>query len=470
MRAQMKAYVIDTAGQIVQMNAPLLLSGGMAAAEQQQFFKAVTDPTTGSKKLRQKYGVPMDGVTCAPRPFDFALYAYSLTLNTFHARAVRAKAKDIAGRPWHINGDGQEALKQRISDFFSRAFGRDTFARGMGRVWSDYEALGNGFLEVIPTVRGDEPAGLAHIPATQMWVRLDQLGYVQQLGAEYSHFRVFGADPQAYTNLPEKDPLAAGRDATSIVHFSQYNAWSPYYGIPSIMPAWQALCMMTLITEFNLRFFANNAIPDYVVMVEGDTADGTVDLIREYFRTHIQGQAHKTLILEAPSGGAKITFQALQPANKEGAFRLMRLDCRDEILCAHGVPPQKVGVVETGKLGGNLATEQITEYKNSIVTPGQEDLATGLTAIITTGFQAENLSFEFAAYDIADQAVNATIDANYLDRNVVVPNEVRRMRFPDLEPLAGGDEPLKPATLGDLAGIEQAVTEVQQLARKAVQA
>ena len=43
-----------TAGQIVQLNAPLLLSGGAAAAEQQEFFKAVTDPVGGSKKLRQK--------------------------------------------------------------------------------------------------------------------------------------------------------------------------------------------------------------------------------------------------------------------------------------------------------------------------------------------------------------------------------------------------------------------------------
>ena len=451
------------------MNAPLMLSAGAMVTEHQEFLKAVTDPTMGSKKLRQKYGIPIDGVTCAPRPFDFSLYAYALTLNTFHARATRAKAKDIAGRPWHISGEGQEPLKQRLTAFFTHAFGRDTFARGMGRVWSDYEALGNGFMEVIPTQRGDEPAGFAHVPATQMWVRLDQLGFVQQLGAEYSHYRDFGLDPAAYAQLPEKDPLASGRDVTSIIHFSQYNAWSPYYGIPSIMPAWQALCMMTLISEFNLRFFSNNAIPDYVVMVEGDTAEGTVDLIREYFRTHIQGQAHKTLILEAPSGGAKITFQALQPANKEGAFRLMRLDCRDEILCAHGVPPQKVGVVETGKLGGNLATEQITEYKNSIVTPGQEDLATGLTDVIERGFGAAGLIFEFDPYDIADQKVNAEIDGIYLDRNVIVSNEVRRNRFPDLKPLPGGDEPLKPATLADLAGIEQAVTEVQQLARKAVQ-
>ena len=464
-----QAYIIDSVGQIVQMQAPLMLSAGLAAAEQQEFLKTATDPTAGSRKLRTKYGTVVDGVTCAPRPFDFALYAYSLTLNTYHARATRAKAKDIAGRPWHIEGEGQDALKQRVTEFFRRAFGRDTFGRGMGRVWSDYEALGNGFLEVIPTLRGDEPAGLAHIPATQMWVRLDQMGFVQQLGAEVAHYRDYGVPDEAYAALPATDPLSNDNATTSIVHFSQYNAWSPYYGIPSIMPAWSALCMMTLINEYNLRFFANNAVPDYVVTVEGDTAEGTVDTIREYFRTHIQGQAHKTLILEAPSGGGKITFQALQANNKEGAFRLMRTDCRDEILAAHGVPPQKVGVVETGKLGGNLASEQITEYKNSIVTPGQEDLATGLTDILIRGFAADGLSFAFDPYDIADQAMNATIDSAYLDRNVVTPNEIRRVRFPELDPLPGGDEPLKPATLGDLAGIEQAVTEVQQLARKAVE-
>ena len=131
---------------------------------------------------------------------------------------------------------------------------------------------------------------------------------------------------------------------------------------------------MTLISEFNLRFFANNAIPDYVVMVEGDTAEGTSRSDPRVLpgRTS-RGQAHKTLILEGSIGWRQDHVPGSPACEQgEGAFRLMRTDCRDEIpLRARRPAPQKVGVVETGKLGGNLATEQITEYKNSIVTPGQ---------------------------------------------------------------------------------------------------
>jgi PBSX family phage portal protein len=464
----MTGYLLDSAtGQICKMNSATMLEGAIAPAEYQQILKAITDPTRGSRKLRQKFGVVIDGVTCAPRPFDVGLYAYAVTLNTYHSRATRAKAKDIAGRGWSIGGDGSEAQRKIVTDFFTRAFVKDTFSRGMGRVWSDYESLGNGFLEVIPTIKGNQPAQLEHIPATQVWVRLDGKGFVQQLGSDCTHFRDYMADAKVYQSLPETDPLAASKDATAILHFSNYTSWSPYYGVPSIMPAWPALAMMTLISEYNLRFFSNNAIPDYVVTVEGDADDETVALIREYFRTHIQGQSHKTLILQAPSG-QKVTFQELQKGNKEGAFRMMRSDCRDEILHAHGVPPQKVGIVETGKLGGNLASEQIAEYKASIVSPGQEDLSAGMNVIIQRGFEFEGLTFECAPFDIDDRKLNADIDAIYLDRNVRVPNEVRRERFPDALPLEGGDEPLKSATLSDLAGIDQAMQEVQQTVREAV--
>ena len=110
----------------------------------------------------------------------------------------------------------------------------------MGRVWCDYEALGNGFLEVIPTVRGDEPAGLAHIPATQMW------GPARRARIRPAVGRLSIRTSASLVLIRRRTPNCRirinwrpGHNATSIIHFSQYNAWSPYYGIPSIMPAWQ---------------------------------------------------------------------------------------------------------------------------------------------------------------------------------------------------------------------------------------
>jgi hypothetical protein len=458
---QGRAYLFDShSGAVTKVNAPLLLEGLARPAEYQEIAKALGDPkSVGSKRLRDKYGITLDGVTCAARPFDFHLYAYAATLNTYHARAIRCKVKDIVGRKWKIAGDGSAETKARIQGFFKNAFAEQTFGEGMGNVWTDYEALGNGYLEVVPTVKG-EPAELSHVPAPETWIRLDGLGFVQQKNGEYAHFRKWGVPEERLADLRESDPLRKA-DTTSIIHFSRYFPWSLYYGIPSIMPAWNRLALSVLESEYNLGFFNNNAIPDYAVILEGDWEDDAEDTIKEYFRTHLKGQAHKTLALKLPNGG-KITFERLTSDNaKEASFRLLRSDCRDEILHAHGVPPSKVGIVETGRLGGNKANEQIEEYKISIVEPGREKVTTRLNRIVEAGFGASGFTFEYEPYYTDDVKQNADVDSAYLDRDVLVPNEVRKMRFPDLPPLPGGDDPLSnggdPQAEAALAGMQKEI-------------
>ncbi|HZY74607.1 MAG TPA: phage portal protein, partial [Edaphobacter sp.] len=248
----------------------------------------------------------------------------------------------------------------------------------------------------------------------------------------------------------------------------QYLPFSTYYGIPSIMPAWNPMVLMVLVSEYNLSFFNNNAIPDYAVILEGDWEDNCETTIQEYFRRHLKGKAHKTLCLRTPDGG-KITFERLTSDNaKEGSFRLLRQDSRDEILHAHGVPPQKVGIVETGALGGNAGAEQIKEYKASIVTPGQQKAASRLNRIITVGFGVTDLKLEFEPYDVDDRKLNADIDHIYLSDGVLVPNEVRAQRFPDKEPLEGGDEPRRQPSVGDLAGIDEGLQQMQREIREAL--
>jgi PBSX family phage portal protein len=452
---------------VCRVNSPLLLEASVQAAEYYEVQKALAEPapSKGSRKLKQRIGVTIDGVQCASRPLDFSLFAYATTVNTYHARAVRAKAKDIVGRKWDLIADGKTAAVEQIRGFFKRAFGRLEFGEGMVCVSTDYESIGNGYLEVVPDGKG-KPAELVHLPATEMWMRLDGLGYVQQKAGEYAHFRDFWLDRERYEGLKE-DPLASA-DVTGVIHFCRYSSMSPYYGIPSILPAWPALVLMTLISEYNLTFFSNNAIPDYAVILEGEPDDKAEDVIRDYFRRHIKGQAHKTLVLSTPEG-SKIRFEKLTDSNaREGSFRLLRSDCRDEICAAHGVPPQKVGIVETGKLGGNLASEQIEEYKNSIVTPGQQAVGARLTRLIEHGFGVEGVEFQFEEYDTEDQERNSRIDTAYVNADVLRRNEVRAKRFPDLPPLEDGDEPLHPATLADVAGVGEALGEIQQAVRKAL--
>jgi Phage portal protein len=442
-----QVFVLDSqSGAIVKVNGALLAGGMEAAGAYFEIGKAVSEPkSVGSKRLRDKYGVTLDGVVCAARPFDMYLYAYAVTLNTYHCRAVRAKAKDIAGAPWKITGKGASAKRQEVVDFFEGFFGGRGFNEGCENVWTDYEALGNAYVEIVPDKTGIPCEG-DHIPSTEMWVRLDGLGFVQVKNGLYSHFRRYGLDPKKYADLLPSDPLSDARveanGITSMWHFNQYFPWSLYYGIPSIMPAWNRMALTVLETEYNLAFFGNNAIPDYAVILEGPWGDDAEGAIRDYFKRHLKGKSHKTLATRVPEG-CKITFQELTSKEaKEGAFRLLRVDCRDEILQAHGVPPQKVGIVQTGRLGGNSSGEQNQEYKSSIVVPGRKKLTTMLNQLLAARFPGTKFLFEFEPYDTDDLAANATTDQIYLQTQVLTPGQVQAKRFPELPERPGSDQVL----------------------------
>ena len=456
-----------------------------ASGEYYEIAKAVLDPaeqdSVGSKAQREKYGVTLDGVMCATRPFDLYLYAYAVTLNTYHSRAVRAKAKDIAGAPWKITGDGSSAARQEVVEFFEHLFDGRGFNEGLENIWTDYEALGNAYVEIIQDKRGEIPAQIDHVPSTEMWIRLDFLGFVQMKNGLFSHFRRWGVDPKKFSALQESDPLSdknyeAGK-ITWMWHFTQYFPWSLYYGIPSIMPAWNRMALTVLETEYNLAFFGNNAIPDYAVILEGDWEDDAETKIRDYFKRNLKGQAHKTLCMKTPEG-AKITFEKLTGDNaKEGSFRLLRVDCRDEVLHAHGVPGQKIGISQPGRLG-NGSNEQNTEYKNSIVVPGRKKLGALLNRLLKAAFENTKLVFEFEPYDTDDVAQNATVDQAYLTTQVLTPAQVQTMRYPTLPFRPGSDQVLPykagattPPAGGDggegggLGGLQQMVARAIEEAR-----
>ena len=107
----------------------------------------------------------------------------------------------------------------------------------------------------------------------------------------------------------------------------------------------------------------------------------------------IVANPYSTLFLSIPSrvGGGSVNVQLipLSVDVKEASFRLFRRDNRDEVLHAHGVPGYRIGVVETGSLGGSTAEESTEIYFDSVIKPARGILEFLLnTHIVWNGFQA----------------------------------------------------------------------------------
>ena len=149
------------------------------------------------------------------------------------------------------------------------------------------------------------------MPAVTMRVRKDKKGFIQRRGNKSVYFRPFGTDPagpHAFDPRDAGNPPGRRRLLHEVIHLRNYHPRSSYYGLPDFLPALRALIGNKMAGDFNIQFFENNAVPQYAIIVKGgELAKGTRKRIEEYFREHIKGQAHKTLILEvAQDEGEKV--------------------------------------------------------------------------------------------------------------------------------------------------------------------
>lgn len=391
----------------------ILGDGGIIGAEDLERF---AKSASAAKRLKDDpFRYRADDVV--PPPEDLGKLARFLETNTEHYRCVKAKATDVAGSyeivPREEGKQGSDEQRRALEAFLGDCNPKLTFEELLERVWTDYEAVGNGYLEVVRSVDGTLVTGLEHVAATTIRARKDGDGFLQRRGAAKIYFREFG-DPRAIraddgTVTAEK--LGEAERATELLPFINYHPRSDFYGLPDFLPALGAIVGNLQVRDYNLQFFENNAVPQYAIIVQGsDLNPGLKDAIASYFREHIKGQAHKTLLIPVPDKDTKVTLVPLGAKINEGGFQVYRRDNRDEILRAHGMPPHRIGIVESGNLGGGTGESQTATYKDAIIEPRQTRLERRLNdKIIRDGLGVTDWIIKFADIDTEDTDRNSQI-------------------------------------------------------------
>ena len=192
--------------------------------------------------------------------------------------------------------------------------------------------------------------------------------------------------------------------------------------------------MDLLAREFNLKFFDNNAAPQYVVLFEGvedEVSEDTMRVIQDFFASS-RGDPHRTLVLSTPASPAgeydsSIKFERLAVEVREGHFRYLREDARNEVLVAHAVPGYRLGLAITGQLGGSNIREADEIYKAEEVDPHREMLEERINRLIVRqGFGIESWSFRFQQLDTSDLSREADTWVKLGSVGFVTPNEGRK--------------------------------------------
>lgn len=447
-------------------------------AKNKQTQKPVFIATTSGKVIDvgifERYAMKGDGEQSASLPTDRFYGDYQnllpptydpevmvglLEINTWHNRCVKTKANDVAGLGYGLSSVGDEdnqaeGDKERLNTFFTDRRHKRPIAAILTDVQTDKETLGYCSLEIVRDKydpMGD-PVVMAHIPAHTVRVHKTGNKYMQKRGVKKRWFKRFGYLRDIHKEEGTEHPMGTLEPldrATEIIWDTNFSGRSDYYGMPDILPALGSVEGLVAVRDYNISFFRNHGIPAYAIYITGDYSLGELknkdgvqydaqddehdindfdyEIIREVKRhlNTIAQNPHAPLLLAIPSstpeGKVELNFKPLNVEVKEGSFRLYRKDSRDEVIVAHGVPSYRIGLVETGALGGSVAVESTRIYRDSVIAPRKRALENLINQfIIREGFMINTWEFRLEALDIAEEDEHEKEMADFLFRRMAM--------------------------------------------------
>jgi PBSX family phage portal protein len=327
-----------------------------------------------------------------------------------------------------------ERAKIEMHDWLETLNSDDSFTTTMEKVFTDVQAIGNGYLEVGRTVTG-QIGYVGHIPATTMRIRRLRDGYVQIIGNKVVYFRNFGAK--------NSNPVTLDKRPNEIIHFKQYSPLNTFYGVPDIISAISSLQGDQLASQYNIDFFANKAVPRYIVTLKGAKLSAEAeDKMFRFLQTGLKGHNHRTLYIPLPgdSETSKVDFkmEPIENGVQEGSFKEYRKQNRDDILIAHQVPISKIGGGDSGAIAAALAQDRT--FKEQVARPAQRQLEKQINKIIKE--RTDILDFKFNELTLTDEIAQSQILERYVKTQVMLPNEARQIL--GLPQRDGGDDPFQP--------------------------
>lgn len=351
------------------------------------------------------------------------------------------------------------------------------------RVLMDFESLGYAALEVLPNDLTNEVGNIKHINTRYLLRHRDRERFCEIRGVERTWFKDIASegevdyrsgewldreDPFALRGeetseergtLPETEGISRPRSANLIenadfdddrrgnplIWWDNYVTESDYYGMPDVIPAVRAIMGDLSRSEYNISFFDNYGIPAYAVFVTGnfdpgDPVDDNGDPlpIEQGGKTPLQravednfaqlaDKPYSTISFFIPStdteeGGVEIRIEKLGHDVSDAAFRMYRMDNRDETLSAHGVPAERAGVHIEGSLGGNIARENTEIYKDAILEQRQEMIEHQMNKYV---FVSDFWKWQFKRLDTKDTDAEHSRDLAEVAAGIMSPNEFR---------------------------------------------
>ena len=354
-----------------------------------------------------------------------------LQVNPYHASACSIKANDILRTGYTIENDNG-----RVDEFIQAC--KPSFEFIMLRALEDLQVFNYCALEVVRDSTG-EPVRLEYIPAHTIRVHKNLTRYMHTWdNVNITYFKDYQYDGEIDPETGE-DTEAIGANEIIFIHLP--NPMCSYYGVPRYISAAPAILSMQKIDEYNYAFFDNFTIPSYVITVTGEFEDEEIldsegnptgktvlqELIEENF-SYIRENPHTPLVLSVPGGDSvEVKFTPLNTTQQDASFQNYIDSKKLDIAAAHMIDPYRLGIFETGPLGGNFAEVTRKTYHESVIRPQQNIIQSILTDFFQEKFGADII------FNFKDEVLlESELVLNYVrlvEAGVITPAEARKQLF-----------------------------------------
>lgn len=204
----------------------------------------------------------------------------------------------------------------------------------------DYLVMGNGYMERVDNMLG-RPMALKRSLAlgTRRGLKDGQFFFIN--------------------NRWEEHEFQAG----SVFQLQEHDVSQEIYGLPEYLSTLQSAFLNEAATLFRRRYFLNGAHIGFVFYLrDGGAQDKDVVKLREQIKSAKGAGNFRNMFIHVPKG-EKDAVQ-IMPIGEVGAkdeFLGIKNTTRDDILAAHRVPPQLIGVVpaNTGGFGDVEKAESV---------------------------------------------------------------------------------------------------------------